>query len=128
MDSDILILILTLIFVLPLSLFSKFKKVLAEQGDITLAPASVDADDEEIFFEEEEEEEEVSPYFTYEAEEVPEAPVSQPLRPVAAVRPVLQPAVVSEPYRFDLRQAVIGQIILENNYISEINQKKSIIS
>ena len=113
--------ILLLTLFLSLSFFSKAKKAAGEQGAPQGHPAvpGQGGDDAESFGEDE------SPYFTYEsdAEEisrthsVPKTRRQAPVPVMAAVadEPVVRP-------QFDLRQAVISQVILTNTYIDEINQ------
>ncbi len=113
--------ILLLTLFLTLSFFSKAKKAVEEQGAPKRHPAvpGQGGDDDESF------EEDESPYFTYEsdAEEIARthrAPKAQRQAPVAAMA-----SVADEPLarpQFDLRQAVISQVILTNTYIDEINQ------
>lgn len=66
------------------------------------------------------------PYFSYEYEETPKrkTPKSSTKPQPAPARMQPQPAVAVEtPARqFDLRQAVIYQTVLNNPYVSEINQ------
>lgn len=74
------------------------------------------------FFEQEPVAENANEYFTYETEAVktPKRNAAEPKpRPVAPVMMEEAPALP----RFDLRQAVIAQVILNNNYINEINQQ-----
>ncbi|MBP5547158.1 MAG: hypothetical protein J6X59_07795 [Bacteroidales bacterium] len=114
--------ILLLTLFLTLSFFSKAKKAVEEQGAPKRRHPAVPGqggDDDESF------EEDESPYFTYEsdAEEIARthrAPKAQRQAPVAAMA-----SVADEPLarpQFDLRQAVISQVILTNTYIDEINQ------
>ena len=117
---------LTILFVMGsimIALYSKFKRVLAEQEGWQDEQSSERHDEEtNDFFSFEDEGEKVvveqPSYFTYEA---PDAEQAQP-RPFKAN---VQPAFVEENPQtgFDLRQAVIYQTILNNNYIREINQQ-----
>ena len=72
-----------------------------------------------------------TPYFTYEDLSVDNAAQSAPMQDAPAQANPVQTAPVSEPLRivddepvehpqFDLRQALIYQSILQNNYISEL--------
>ena len=116
---------LTILFVMGsimIALYSKFKRVLAEQEGWQDEQSSERPDEEtNDFFSFEDEGEKVvveqPSYFTYEA---PDAEQTQ-LRPSKAN---VQPAIMEETPQtgFDLRQAVIYQTILNNNYIREINQ------
>ena len=112
--------ILLVVLFLTLSFFSKAKKAMEEQVAPQGHPVTPGQDDGGIepFGEGE------SPYFTYEsdAEEIARthtAPKTQRQTPVTSVAPVAEP--VARP-QFDLRQAVIGQVILNNRYLDEINQ------
>ena len=113
--------ILLVILFLGFSFASKAKKALEEQAVPQGKPANMGHDDSSTETLEEDE----SPYFTYEsdAEEIARthrAPKASRPAPVAAMTPVAdEPA--ARP-RFDLRQAVISQVILNNKYIDEINQ------
>lgn len=117
---------LTILFVMGsimIALYSKFKRVLAEQEGWQDAQSEKRPDeDTNDFFSFEDEGEKVvveqPSYFTYEA---PVAEQAQP-RPFKANK---QPVFVEETAQmgFDLRQAVIYQTILNNNYIREINQQ-----
>ena len=113
--------ILLISLFIGLSLFSKAKKTMVQQGDPqghSAVPGEGD-DDAEIF------EEDESPYFTYESD------IEEPTKPHKASKAHRQAPVaavvsaVDEPVRpqFDLRQAVIGQVILNNRYLDEINQQ-----
>ncbi len=117
---------LTILFVMGsimIALYSKFKRALDEQGGWQ-DEQSTERPDEEIndFFSFEDEGEKVvveqPSYFTYEAPEVAQA---QP----SPFKASMQPAMVEETPQtgFDLRQAIIYQTILNNNYIQEINQQ-----
>lgn len=60
-------------------------------------------------------------YFTYESDApAPQPPVYRPTvrsqEPVSPVQPIQ-----AEPVQFDLRQAVVAQVILNNPYNSEVN-------
>lgn len=100
-----------------LSGYSKRKQALASQF-----AAEPDADESDATFEQAAAEEETvddkSSYYSYEA-----APAYRPAarrQDAVEVRPILQDEPA--PMRFDLRQAVISQVILNNPYNSEINQ------
>lgn len=109
--------------VVILSGYSKRKQALASQ----FAPEP-DADESDATFEqfaaEEETVDDKSSYYSYEAEPAPDpAPAYRPAarrQEAVEVRPILQDEPA--PMRFDLRQAVISQVILNNPYNSEINQ------
>lgn len=112
--------ILLLLTFLGISMYSKINKTIVAQS----VPQGVSADDveeDDALFEDEQVVEEESPYFTYEADYA--EPVKAPRAAAAEIKPVFA-AAAEEPVRpqFDLRQAVIGQVILTNNYIREINQ------
>lgn len=107
--------ILLLLFV-GISMYSKVRKTIAEQSVPMDDFADEVQEEEGGFFMEEEASLEENPYFTYEAEtvEVPEnkTPKAKPQSVVVTVEePVRQ--------QFDLRQAVISQVILTNKYINE---------
>ena len=112
--------ILLLMLFVGVSLYSKYNKTLVAQSVQPDDSADDVQEDAEDFFEEEPADEQENPYFTYETEPI-ETPVYE--APKAKPQPVIV-AAVEEPVRpqFDLRQAVIGQVILSNNYINEINQ------
>ena len=112
--------ILLLMLVVGISMYSKFKKAIAEQSVLVDDSAGEMQEDDDLFSEEEPVSMEENPYFTYEAESV-ETPVCS--RPRVKPQPVVV-AAAEENVRpqFDLRQAVIGQMILSNKYINEINQ------
>ena len=105
-----------------LPLYSAFKKTAATQRALSEQDNGEEQDGDMLF------EEDPLPfndneYFTYEAETV-----APPVRKAAKPQPQARPIVVTateEPVRpqFDLRQAVIAQVILSNNCISEINQQ-----
>lgn len=101
-------------------MYSKYSKTIVAQST-PQGDSADDVEEDEVFFEDEEAPEEATPYFTYEAE-MPEAPKAP--RQVKTEPKPAYVAVADEPVRpqFDLRQAVIGQVILTNNYINEINQ------
>ena len=113
--------IILLLLFLGISMYSKAKKTLVVQDIPADAPADDMQDIADDFFSEDPVEETESPYFTYEAETVA-APTYE--KPKVNPQPVFV-AAAEEPVRpmFDLRQAVIGQVILSNNYISELNQQ-----
>lgn len=114
--------ILLITLFLGVSLFSKAaKKAVGEQGIPQGHPAVPgQGDDDAEPFEEDE-----SPYFTYESDtentvKPRKAPKMQRQAPVAAMASVADEPVVRP--QFDLRQAVISQVILNNRYLDEINQ------
>lgn len=110
---------LTLLVVasIMLSLYSRFKKVLAEQEGMQeeaayAAPAEAENEEQE--------------YFTYEtlesldSNDFPTAePVCRPAVAAETVAPLVEEPVASG---FDLRRAVIYQTILNNRNINESNQ------
>ncbi|MBP3762333.1 MAG: hypothetical protein J6I49_00455 [Bacteroidales bacterium] len=112
---DIVFVVLFVITLFMLSGYSRFKKLVAEQGDATTMGRSVPH--------------EMPPapeveYFTYEKETPQSYAYTRPQAYKVKNEeetPVEQPSadMVS---RFDLRQAVISQVILNNKYIGEINQ------
>ena len=113
--------ILLIVLFLGLSFFSKVKKAVEEQmaPQGHLGVPGQDNDGDEAL------EEDESSYFTYESdtEEIArthKAPKSQRQAPVAAMTPAAVEPVACP--QFDLRQAVIGQVILNNRYLDEINQ------
>lgn len=112
--------ILILLF-LGISMYSKAKKTFAEQS----VPMDDSADEvqgkEDVFYAEEEDSlQQENSYFTYEAETV-EPSVYETRR--TNPQPVMATAVEETPrQQFDLRQAVISQVILSNKYINGINQ------
>ena len=115
--------ILLLMLFVGISMYSKYNKKIAEQSVLGDDSADdVQEDDAEFFSDEEPSFEEENPYFTYESETV-ETPVREAPKPKPQPQPVAV-AAVEEPARpqFDLRQAVISQVILSNKYINEINQ------
>ena len=110
--------ILLLVLFLGLSFFSKAKNAMEEQAAPQGHPAAPSQDGDDA-------EEDESPYFTYEsdAEEIAKThvvPKAQRQAPVAIVTSAVD-ELVTRP-QFDLRQAVISQVILSNRYIDEINQ------
>ena len=115
------ILIVTVIF--AISMISKVKKVAEEQAAPQGHPAvpGQDDDDSDQAYEAPQEE---NPYFTYESDA--ENTVKKPAAPrtYRQAPATVMAAVADEPARpqFDLRQAVISQVILDNKYIDEINQ------
>jgi len=100
--------ILLILFVVGLSGYSKYKKTLVEH----LVTESVDEADDEV-----EEEEEFA------ASAVQSLAGAEPRKESVAVTPAAAVASEAPARQFDLRQAVVAQVILENKYISEINQK-----
>lgn len=108
--------ILLLALFIGISMYSRYTKAIAAQS----VPEDDSADDvqeqDSYFSGEDENPLENNPYFTYESETVSETPAVKP-QPVFAT-------AVEEPVRprFDLRQAVVSQVILTNSYIDEINQ------
>ena len=111
--------ILLLALFVGVSLYSKYNKAIAAPS--VPMDNSADEEQEDAFLSDEESDfSEENPYFTYESEPV-DRPVYEKTKEKA--QPIFV-ASVDEPARpqFDLRQAVIGQMILSNNYINEINQ------
>ena len=113
--------ILLVVLFFTLSFFSKAKKAMEEQTAPQGHPAAPDCEVEGAEASEVEE----STYFTYESdsEEIArthKAPKTQRQASVAVMASVAPESVVRP--QFDLRQAVIGQVILDNRYIDEINQ------
>lgn len=111
--------ILLLLLVVGISMYSKINKTVVAQS----VPEDDSADDvQEEFFGSEEDalQEKESSYFTYESE-YSEKPVHNKSK--GKSRSVASSASNETTLpQFDLRQAVIGQVILSNNYINEINQ------
>lgn len=107
-----------------LSGYSKRKQALASQFAAEPDADESDAASEQFAAEEKTVDSQSSSYYSYETEPDP-APASA-YRPTVSrqasvgVKPILQEESV--PMRFDLRQAVISQVILNNPYNSEINQ------
>ncbi|MBR1550251.1 MAG: hypothetical protein IJ634_06400 [Bacteroidales bacterium] len=125
--------ILLLLLVAGYSLYTKASKAAAAQSaqetdsagegqDGAFFEEDPFAENANEFFDEGPAEENENGYFTYEAEAV-KTPVRKAAefkpRPMA---PVMMEEVSALP-KFDLRQAVIAQVILNNNYINEINQQ-----
>jgi hypothetical protein len=111
--------ILLVVLFLSLSFFSKAKKALEEVSAPQGHPvtSSQDEDGADSF------EGNESPYFTYESDVEEIARTHK--APKAQRQTSMAPAHAAEPVdrlQFDLRQAVIGQVILQNRYIDEINQ------
>lgn len=116
--------ILLLMLFLGISMYSKYNKSIVAQSVPQDDSADDVQEDAEFFSDEEPAPETEYPYFTYEAETA-ESPVYE--APKAKPQPVFVAAVGEEEIvrpQFDLRQAVIGQMILTNRYIDEINQIK----
>jgi hypothetical protein len=110
-----LLIILFVAFSFVPSLLARAKRRVAEAATVDDEPSYDGQDDNFFDFEEPEAEPaKQSSYFTY---ETPEA------EPKAAEVPVQAAALVEEPVRpsFDVRQAVIYQTILTNNYINSGN-------
>ncbi|MGX8712965.1 MAG: hypothetical protein ACSW8I_04680 [bacterium] len=110
-----------LLLFLGISMYSKVRKTIAEQSvPVDDSVDGMQGEEEVLFSDEEETPLQESPYFTYEADTV-ETPVYE--KPKAKPQPVVM-AVAEETARpqFDLRQAVISQVILSNKYINGINQ------
>jgi hypothetical protein len=114
--------ILLLLLFLGISLVSKAKKAVGEQS-APMGGSAVPEEDDDLMPMEEgvREQAGASPYFTYEADS------NNTYRPKAgkvASAPAAKLVVAEEPQRpqFDLRQAVVSQVILNNKYIDEINQ------
>ena len=113
--------ILLLLLLVGYSFYTKINKMAAAQKPAMESDSSEEEQDG-VFFEDEGAlaPENAGEYFTYETEvsTTPKRKVSEyKPRPAAA-------AIVEEPAapQFDLRQAVIAQVILDNKYINEINQ------
>ena len=117
--SIVTILILILFF--GVSFTSKAKKAMEEQS-VPVGGSAVPAEDEgDMSMREEKAASEMeSPYFTYETVDDIYRPSAAPK---AAPAPVMN-MVAEETVRpqFDLKQAVVSQVILNNKYIDEINQ------
>lgn len=114
--------ILLLLMVVGISMYSKLNKTIVAQSVPSDDSADDVQEDTEYFMNEEESfSPQENPYFSYETE-APQAPICEKRKPKP--QPVYM-AVAEEPVRpqFDLRQAVIGQMILTNNYINELNQQ-----
>ena len=107
-----------------LSGYSKRKQVLASQFAAEPDADESDAASEQFAAEEKTVDSQPSEYYSYEAAPAPApAPAYRPAarrQEAVEVRPILQDEPA--PMRFDLRQAVISQVILNNPYNSEINQ------
>ncbi len=114
--------ILIILLLVGYSLYAKRLKKAVTAASAAEEDPSLEDDQDGMFYEEYEEKKEEHEFFTYEAEktQVPE----QKSAPTVKPRPVVA-AVEEEPLRpqFDLRQAVIAQVILNNGYIHEINQQ-----
>lgn len=112
--------ILLLMLFVGISMYSKFNKNLVAQSVPMDDSADDEQEDADYFSGDEPVSENENPYFTYETV-TPETSCYD--MPKENSRPAVV-AVVEEPVRpqFDLRQAVIGQVILSNNYINELNQ------
>lgn len=99
--------------------FSAFRKVKTELADPVEA-GEVSSESArpavESLFEERSSSPKASPYFTYETMEEPARHTANPIEAKVQSDQPLQPG---EAVNFDLRQAVICQTILTNNYISE---------
>jgi hypothetical protein len=112
--------ILLLLLVVGYSLYTKANKAAAAR-QIDGSEAS-DEEQDGVFSEEDPFQENGNEIFTYETE-----PETAPIRKVQEprVRPMVPVVMEETPAapKFDLRQAVIAQVILTNNYISEINQQ-----
>ena len=111
--------ILLLLLVVGYSLYTKASKTAAAAMESTGKDSSEEEQDG-MLFDETPLPENDNEYFTYETEvsTTPKRKVSEyKPRPAAA-------AIVEEPAapQFDLRQAVIAQVILDDKYINEINQ------
>ena len=112
------ILLITAVFVI--SMFSKAKKAMEEQAapqGHPAVPGNGDADNAETF----ETPSDENPYFTYESDTEEIAKTHRAPKAQAAVMISVADQPVARP-QFDLRQAVIHQVILDNRYIDEINQ------
>ncbi len=113
--------ILLLVLFLGISLVSKAKKAVGEQSAPMGGSAVPEEEDAMPMDEGVREQAGASPYFTYEADS------NNTYRPKAgkvASAPAAKLVVAEETQRpqFDLRQAVVSQVILNNKYIDEINQ------
>lgn len=112
--------ILLLLLLVGYSFYTKINKMAAAQKPAMESDSSEEEQDG-VFFEDEGAlaPENAGEYFTYETEVV-KTPARRKTEP--KIRPIVV-AVEEEPARpqFDLRQAVIAQVILSNNYINEIN-------
>lgn len=108
--------ILLLVLFIGISMYSRYTKAIAAQSVPEDDSAGDVLEQDSCFSEEEETPKEENSYFTYESETAYETPDVKPT-------PVFV-AAVEEPVRphFDLRQAVISQVVLTNNYIDEINK------
>lgn len=111
--------ILILLLLVGYGMYTKASKAAARQLQPEEGPETLG--DENEYFDDEEPVEEEEPYFSYETETdspTKEAPVATPVaQPVAAfAESDLRP-------QFDLRQAIISQVILNNRYIAESNQQ-----
>ena len=107
-----------------LSGYSKRKQALASQFAAEPDADESDAASEQFAAEEKTVDSQPSEYFSYETGPAPApAPAYRPAvrrQEAVEVKPILQEEPA--PMRFDLRQAVISQVILNNPYNSEINQ------
>lgn len=113
--------IILLLLFLGITMYSKTKKTFVEQDVLPDVPADEEPDVADEYFSDEVPASQEPPYFTYETEaaEVPVYKTVSKAKPRPAFVPVAEESSRSQ---FDLRQAVIGQVILTNNYINEINQ------
>ena len=106
-----------------LSGYSKRKQALASQFAAEPDADESDAASEQFSAEEKTVDDKPS-YYSYETDPAPApTPAYRPAdrrREAVVVSPILQDEPA--PMRFDLRQAVISQVILNNPYNSEINQ------
>ena len=112
--------LLLIALVCGLSLYSRYKKTLA---GLETEPTAEDVDEESFFSEEETDDQSqvdaTIPYFSYETESPDEYDEIRDASPKVQV--VAAVAESREEPRFNLRQAVISQVILDNRYIGEIN-------
>ena len=107
-----------------LSLYRRFKRTLADSAQSSTADEEA-YDNQEVYdepsFEYEEPAAPSNPYFSYEYEAAKPVNDKTPkYQPVAEPQPLVD--AVPQMNRFDLRQAVIYQTVLNNHYIDEINQ------
>jgi len=125
--------VLAITLYMGLSIYRKLKKQMMEnQSGPAKCPIGDDANAEEYEFDDRttpENDDLGQPYFSYEEEPAPTPKMSKKAKNKAKPQPVAAPvscqpaSVVEEPVEFDLRQAVIYQTVLNNPYVSEINQQ-----
>ena len=110
---------LIIVSYIMLSLYRRFKRTLDNSAQTdTVGDEAYDdqVDHDEPSFAYEESAEPSSPYFSYEYETTEPVVKKAPI-----VEPQLQVDTAPQRNRFDLRQAVIYQTVLNNHYIEEIN-------